>query len=157
MVFQWSSPTGKFPYQFQIGPDPFLSKDRLITTQENLKESTLSLKLPAGSNSYYWRVREADRIGSGVPKAVPYKLRHFKYMVEKVSKDPISVKMLAIDGTDVMRILGSEPGPKIGLVLNALLGLGYSEKEALAAVKGLPAGLAVTEGIRAALKALAKS
>ena len=42
-------------------------------------------------------------------------------------------------------------------VLNALTGLGYSEKEALAAVKGLPAGLAVTEGIRAALKALAKS
>jgi Holliday junction DNA helicase RuvA len=44
-----------------------------------------------------------------------------------------------------------------GDVLNALLGLGYSEKEALAAVKGLPPGLAVTEGIRAALKALAKS
>ena len=42
-------------------------------------------------------------------------------------------------------------------VLNALLGLGYSEKEALNAVKGLPAGLAVTEGIRAALKALARS
>jgi Holliday junction DNA helicase RuvA len=42
-------------------------------------------------------------------------------------------------------------------VLNALLGLGYSEKEALAAVKGLPPGLALTEGIRAALKALAKS
>jgi len=42
-------------------------------------------------------------------------------------------------------------------VLNALLGLGYSEKEALAALKGLPAGIAVAEGIRAALKALAKS
>ncbi len=42
-------------------------------------------------------------------------------------------------------------------VVNALIGLGYSEKEALAAVKGLPPGLAVTEGIRAALKALAKS
>jgi Holliday junction DNA helicase RuvA len=42
-------------------------------------------------------------------------------------------------------------------VLNALVGLGYSEKEALAAVKGLAPGLAVTEGIRAALKALAKS
>ncbi|MEK7493963.1 MAG: HD domain-containing protein, partial [Patescibacteria group bacterium] len=39
-------------------------------------------------------VRLADRIGSGVPKAEPYKLRHFRYMVEKVSKDPISVKML---------------------------------------------------------------
>ena len=42
-------------------------------------------------------------------------------------------------------------------VLNALLGLGYSEKEALAAVKNLPVGLAVTEGIRAALKSLSKS
>jgi Holliday junction DNA helicase RuvA len=44
-----------------------------------------------------------------------------------------------------------------GDVLNALIGLGYSEKEALAAVKGLPPGIAVTDGIRAALKALAKS
>jgi holliday junction DNA helicase RuvA len=42
-------------------------------------------------------------------------------------------------------------------VLNALLGLGYSEKEALAAVKGLPSGLAVTEGIRQALKSLSKA
>ena len=42
-------------------------------------------------------------------------------------------------------------------ILNALLGLGYSEKEAQAAVKGLPAGVGVAEGIRAALKALAKS
>jgi len=50
--------------------------------------------------------------------------------------------------------------PKAGTrndVLNALTGLGYSEKEALAAVKDLPPGLAVTEGLRAALKALAKS
>jgi len=42
-------------------------------------------------------------------------------------------------------------------VLNALLGLGYSEKEALNAVKGLAPGIPVAEGIRAALKALAKS
>jgi len=44
-----------------------------------------------------------------------------------------------------------------GDILNALIGLGYSEKEALAAVKGLPHGVGVSEGIRAALKALAKS
>ena len=44
-----------------------------------------------------------------------------------------------------------------GDVLNALLGLGYSEKEAALAVKGLAPGVGVTEGIRAALKALAKS
>jgi Holliday junction DNA helicase RuvA len=42
-------------------------------------------------------------------------------------------------------------------VVNALIGLGYSEKEALAAVKMLPPGLGISEGIRAALKALAKS
>jgi Holliday junction DNA helicase RuvA len=42
-------------------------------------------------------------------------------------------------------------------VLNALVGLGYSEKEARAAVKDLPAGIAVADGIRAALKTLAKS
>jgi Holliday junction DNA helicase RuvA len=42
-------------------------------------------------------------------------------------------------------------------VINALVGLGYSDKEAASAVKGLPAGIALAEGIRAALKALAKS
>ena len=42
-------------------------------------------------------------------------------------------------------------------VLNALLGLGYSDREAAAAVKQLPAGIGVAEGIRAALKGLAKS
>jgi Holliday junction DNA helicase RuvA len=42
-------------------------------------------------------------------------------------------------------------------ILNALLGLGYSEKEAAAAVNGLSPGTPVAEGIRAALKALAKS
>jgi holliday junction DNA helicase RuvA len=58
------------------------------------------------------------------------------------------------------KIVDMESKPTSGSandVLNALVGLGYSEKEALAAVKGLAPGLAVTEGIRAALKALAKS
>jgi hypothetical protein len=63
---------------------------------------------------------EADRIGSGVPKAVPYKLRHFKYMVERVRQDPISVTMLQVRGNDVMELLGIPPGPKVGLILQAL-------------------------------------
>ncbi len=44
-----------------------------------------------------------------------------------------------------------------GDVLNALLALGYNEREALAAVKQLPADTSVTEGIKLALKSLAKS
>jgi Holliday junction DNA helicase RuvA len=42
-------------------------------------------------------------------------------------------------------------------ILNALVALGYSEKEALAAIRQLPHDIAVAEGIRAALKSLAKS
>lgn len=41
-------------------------------------------------------------------------------------------------------------------ILNALLALGYNEREALGAMKGLPADIGVAEGIRAALKLLAK-
>lgn len=67
-------------------------------------------------------LRQADRIGSGVPKAEPYKLRHLKYLVEKVSKDPISAKMLKVNGQDIMQILNEKPGPKIGQILDVLLG-----------------------------------
>ena len=67
-------------------------------------------------------VRMADRIGSGCPKAEPYKLRHLEYLIEKVSRDPISVKMLKVNGEDVMRISKISPGPKVGEILDVLLG-----------------------------------
>ena len=51
----------------------------------------------------------------------------------------------------------SATGTHASDVVNALVALGYSDKEALAAVKGLAPGLAVADAIRAALKALAKS
>ena len=44
-----------------------------------------------------------------------------------------------------------------GDILNALLALGYSEREALAALKALPAEVAVPDGIRQALKLLSKA
>lgn len=67
------------------------------------------------------KVRVCDRLGSGVPKAIPYRLRHLMFMFEKVSKDPISTKMLAINGNDVMKILNIPPSPKIGAIMDALL------------------------------------
>jgi len=67
------------------------------------------------------KVREADRIGSGVPKAFPYKLRHLLFMIEKVKHDPIHPKMLKINGNDLMSILKIEPGPKVGMILYVLL------------------------------------
>lgn len=66
-------------------------------------------------------LREADRIGSGVPKAQPYRLRHLKFLIEKVSKDPISVKMLKVGGQDILQEAGIEPGPKVGSILSILL------------------------------------
>jgi holliday junction DNA helicase RuvA len=42
-------------------------------------------------------------------------------------------------------------------ILNALLALGYSDKEAMLALKQVPAGSGVSEGIKLALKALSKA
>lgn len=69
------------------------------------------------------KVRMCDRVGSGVPKAVPYRLRHFQFRVEKVLREGEAVKvtMLRVNGEDVMKMLGIQPGPKVGHVLNALL------------------------------------
>jgi len=61
----------------------------------------------------------------------------------------VSVSGLAISGTTVHDDAAD--------ILNALLALGYSEREALPALKTLPAGTAVPEGIRHALKLLSKA
>lgn len=62
--------------------------------------------------------------------------------------------------------LGAELGPAAGAlaqtdanadVLHALLALGYSEREATAAVRALPPSVGVSEGIKQALKSLAKA
>lgn len=66
-------------------------------------------------------LRIADRLGSGVPKAKPYKLRHLEYLIDKVARDPISVKMLKVNGNDIIKILAAPPGPIIGAILNVLL------------------------------------
>jgi len=66
-------------------------------------------------------LRMADRVGSGTPKALPYKLQHLQYMMEKVQNDPISAKMLKINGDDLRVDLQMEPSPKMGAVLDVLL------------------------------------
>jgi len=69
-----------------------------------------------------------------------------------------TAERLLLDLKGKLATLGAAPGAeKAADVLNALLALGYSEKEALAATQGLAPGTPVAEGIRAALKSLAKS
>jgi len=67
------------------------------------------------------KVREADRIGSGVKKAVPYKLRHLLFMIEKVKNDPISPKMLKVNGDDVMKELKIPESRRVGWIIISLL------------------------------------
>ena len=65
-------------------------------------------------------LRMCDRIGTGRPKEQPFRLRKYMSMVDEAMRDPISVAMLKIDGTKIMK-LGEAPGPRIGWILNALL------------------------------------
>jgi len=66
-------------------------------------------------------LRACDRIGTGRPKADPYRLRKYHAMIDEALRDPISVGMLNIDGKKVMEASKEKPGPKIGFVLHALL------------------------------------
>ena len=67
------------------------------------------------------KLRIAERKGSGVPKAEPYRLRHLQFMVEAASKEPITVSQLKISGNELVNELGMRPGPIFGGILNALL------------------------------------
>jgi Holliday junction DNA helicase RuvA len=64
-------------------------------------------------------------------------------------KDKLGVELAAATAPN-------RAAPASSDVLRALLSLGYSEKEAVGAVKLVPEGLAVAEGIRHALKFLSK-
>jgi len=60
-------------------------------------------------------------------------------------------------GADVTTGVGIHRTPPASSdVLHALIALGYSDKEAVAAIRQLPEGIAVADGIRQALKLLAK-
>jgi Holliday junction DNA helicase RuvA len=61
-------------------------------------------------------------------------------------------------GVDLTSAVGIHRVPPASSdILHALLALGYSDKEAVATMKLLPEGLAVGDGIRQALKLLAKA
>jgi poly(A) polymerase/tRNA nucleotidyltransferase (CCA-adding enzyme) len=66
-------------------------------------------------------LRICDRIGTGRPKESPYRFRKYQSMIEEALRDPISVSMLKINGGELIKNLGIEPGPKVGAILHALL------------------------------------
>ena len=109
-----------------MGEDP---EKKDIEDSEDMQETTdsairrLIRNVGAEHIGELIQVRICDRIATGVPKAVPYRLRHFQFRVEKILREgeATDVKMLAVRGTDVMEYLGIPSGPRVGHILNALL------------------------------------
>jgi Holliday junction DNA helicase RuvA len=65
-------------------------------------------------------------------------------------KDRLGIELAAT-------VAAARPAPATSDVLRALLALGYSEKEAAAAIRQLPEGASVSDGIRGALRLLSKA
>ncbi|WP_374476491.1 Holliday junction branch migration protein RuvA [Zoogloea sp.] len=68
-------------------------------------------------------------------------------------RDKLAKALPAVAGS----VATSLPGGDRADIINALLALGYNEKEALGAAKALPDGIGVSDGIRQALKGLSKA
>lgn len=66
-------------------------------------------------------IRIADRLGSGCKQGEVFKIRKLKYLIDKVSRDPISLKQLKISGNDLMKNVNIKPGPQVGSILEILL------------------------------------
>jgi len=78
--------------------------------------------------------------------------------IGKKTAERILLEMKDRLGADLTSTVGvHRAAPASADVLHALLALGYSDKEAVAAVKDLPEGVAVADGIRQSLKRLAKA
>jgi len=97
--------------------------DPEITTDAAIRR--LLVKIGKENIQELAQVREADRIGSGCPKALPFRLRHFLFRVEKVLQElggqQPSLKILKINGNDIIKTLCIKPSPKIGAILSILL------------------------------------
>lgn len=66
-------------------------------------------------------LRIGDRLGGGTQTAQSWRLKLFKERVAgELKPAPFSINDLAVDGNDVMKILGIKPGPKIGEILQKL-------------------------------------
>jgi len=75
--------------------------------------------------------------------------------IGKKTAERLLLEMRGKLGADLGILTHSVPDHQTDIV-NALLALGYSDKESAAALKKLPEGVEVSEGIRLALKALVR-
>ncbi len=68
-------------------------------------------------------LRIADNIGNGLKTGFPHYLEELRSRVDQVleAEEALSVRDLAVDGSDVMKVLDLPPGPRVGEILESLL------------------------------------
>ena len=68
-------------------------------------------------------LRIADNLGNGLKTGFPHYLEELRARVEAIleAEEALSVRDLAVDGSDVMTALDIPPGPRVGEILNHLL------------------------------------
>ena len=67
-------------------------------------------------------LRICDRVGTGRPKEEPYRFRKYQSMIQQALVDPVSLKQMKTSGDRIMSVTQETPGPRVGLILNALFG-----------------------------------
>jgi poly(A) polymerase/tRNA nucleotidyltransferase (CCA-adding enzyme) len=91
---------------------------------EQITASAVRRMIVNVGKEYIWDLidlRVCDRVGTGRPKENPYRLRKYRALIDEAMLDPIDVGMLKVDGNTLIKDLNIQPGPVIGLTLNALL------------------------------------
>lgn len=114
----------RFPKEFSEKVVALVRWHMFFSDPDKITLSAVRRMIANVGEEHIWdllNLRICDRIGTGRPKEQPFRFRKYKSMVEEALRDPISVKMLAIDGTFLMEKLAMKPGPRIGWTLHALL------------------------------------
>ena len=100
-----------------------LVRSHMFKADEEVTEAAVRRLIRAVGAENIWELvnlRTADRIGSGVPKAWPYRLRSYMALIEKNLREPTSLKQMVLKGDRLMELLGIAPGPRVGWTLYAL-------------------------------------
>jgi tRNA nucleotidyltransferase (CCA-adding enzyme) len=79
-------------------------------------------RIGPGSIDALFELRRADDIGSGMPPEDPgQEVFRARIDAELAARVPLDRNALAVDGDDLIRELGLQPGPRLGGLLDALL------------------------------------
>ncbi|HBC51304.1 MAG TPA: Holliday junction branch migration protein RuvA [Stenotrophomonas maltophilia] len=154
---------------------PELGREVTLYTHYSQKEDSVSLYgfLREGERRLFRDVQKVSGIGAKIALAVlsGVTVEEFARMVQagditaltripgigKKTAERLLLELKGKLGADIGMVAGVARDDTQTDVLNALAALGYSDKEALLAIKSMPAGASVSDGIKFALKALSKA